>query len=478
LETLKELRIQELFTKWSDEPVSSFSALPPSGSYREYYRIQSQNFSVIGVYNPDFKENQAFVKFSRHFHEKGLNVPEILVEDLENNIYLQTDLGDVTLFSFMSAVRQGGDFPAGVIEIYKKVIDQLPGFQVNAAENFDYSYCYPRASFDRQSMMWDVNYFKYYFLKLAKISFDEQHLEDDFQTFTDYLLQAPSNYFLYRDLQSRNIMLYEGKPYFIDYQGGRRGALQYDLASLLYDAKADIPQEVRDELREYYIEVLSRKIQVNKEEFNQYFYAYAIIRIMQAMGAYGFRGFYEKKAHFLKSIPFALKNLEGLLNSINLPVQVPTLIQVLRSVTQSEFLKKIGGANISLTVSVYSFSYRKGYPEDKSGNGGGFIFDCRGLHNPGRYEEYKHLTGKDKPVIDFLENEGEVFEFLNSAFELVDKSIDKYLQRKFQHLLVAFGCTGGQHRSVYSAESMARHLRDKFPNIEVILHHREQQHLN
>ena len=338
----------------------------------------------------------------------------------------------------------------------------------------DYSVCYPREAFDKQSMMWDLNYFKYYFLKLAKIPFDEQALEDDFQTFSDYLLSAPSGYFLYRDFQSRNLMLKDGGVHFIDYQGGRRGALQYDLASLLYDGKADIPQEIRAQLFRYYIEKLKNYIPVNESEFTSYFNGFVLIRIMQAMGAYGFRGFYEKKEHFLKSIPFAIHNLQNLLPELNLPVEIPELVNVLNLLTQSETLKDIGQAASNLSVRITSFSYKKGIPSDPSGNGGGFVFDCRALNNPGRYAEFKTLTGKDLKVQQFIEQNSEMKLFLNPVKALVEQTVKNYLERGFTHLSVNFGCTGGQHRSVYAAEKLAAWLRNNFP-VNVVLVHREQQ---
>jgi len=469
-----EIRLHELFEQWAGEKAASITPLPQSGSDREYYRVSSENRSAIGAYNPDHKENMAFLSFSKHFYNKGLAVPKIYIEDTENNMYLLEDLGDITLFSYLSKKRTFDYFPGELIEVYRQIIAEIPKFQIVAAKDMDYSVCYPRASFDKQSMMWDVNYFKYYFLKLAKIPFDEQRLEDDFHTFTDYLLDVDRDYFLYRDFQSRNVMLVNGKPYFIDYQGGRRGALQYDLASLLYDGKADIPQDVRNLLLEYYIGEVSKYINIDKEKFVAQYYGYVIIRIMQAMGAYGFRGFYEKKEHFLLSIPYALKNIEWLLANVHLPIQIPVLMDVLHKLTQSDWLKKLGKPKSGLTVSISSFSYRKGIPEDKTGHGGGFVFDCRALHNPGRYPEYKQFTGKDKPVIAFFEKEKDVAEFLDLIFTMVDKSVDVYKKKQFTNLMVNFGCTGGQHRSVYCAERLAAYLKQNL-DINVELRHREQE---
>jgi aminoglycoside/choline kinase family phosphotransferase len=465
-----------MFRKHFGEEVINEEMLPPSGSYREYLRIRSPHYSAIGTWNEDENENRAFIEFSKHFRSKGLNVPEIYDHDLPGGIYLQEDLGDLSLFQFTQEVRGAEGFSERIIEVYRKVIKELPKIQVIAGEDFNYGYCYPRKSFDRQSMMWDLNYFKYYFLKLAKVPFNEQLLEDDFSAFCDYLLKAESSFFMFRDFQSRNIMIRDGEPWFIDYQGGREGPLHYDLASLLYDAKADIPQYVRDELFDLYIEELNKIHPVNPNEFKQFFYGFVIIRIMQAMGAYGFRGFYEKKEHFLRSIPFALSNMNSILAKIDLPVALPELMSVLGSLKNSEVLKKIITKEIKLTIRVTSFSYKKGIPGDPSGNGGGFVFDCRSLPNPGKYKEYMAFTGRDEQVIKFLEKEIEVDKFLETVFSLVDRTVEKYLEWKFTHLSVCFGCTGGIHRSVYSAERMASHLSEKYP-VRVILQHREQENL-
>jgi aminoglycoside/choline kinase family phosphotransferase len=463
-----------LFEHWSREKARSITPLPPSGSYREYYRIMAENITALGTFNPDRKENIAFTDFSKHFRHKGLPVPMIYAEELEHDMYLVQDLGDTTLFSYLTDVRQNGRFPDDLLEMYKTVLEELPRFQILAGEDLNYKVCYPRARFDKQSMLWDLNYFKYYFLKLAKVHFDEQDLEDDFQTFTDYLLQTDCHFFLYRDFQSRNIMLYHGKPYFIDYQGGRRGALQYDVASLLYDAKADIPQHIRVELLDHYIGAVSKFILIDEEKFRKYYYGYVLIRMMQAMGSYGFRGFYEKKEHFLQSIPYAIKNLEWILETVRLPIKIPQLTNVLNQLVDSETLKNIENPRNTLTVRINSFSYKRGIPIDESGNGGGYVFDCRVLQNPGRYEQYKHLTGKDEAVIEFFERDTEVEEYLKSIYALLDRSVENYQQRNFASLMVNFGCTGGQHRSVYCAERLAKHLEEK-DDVKILLRHIEQE---
>ena len=464
-----------LYENWADDKVVETELLPQSGSYREYIRLIGEKRTVLGAYNADKKENNAFVSFSRHFAARKLPVPQIYHQDDEQNIYLLQDLGKTTLFDYILHLRVGEGFATDLVLIYKKIITQLVRFQVEGGNGLDYGACYPRDSFDKQSMIWDLHYFKYYFLKLAKIPFDEQLLENDFQKFSDYLLDAPRDYFLYRDFQSRNIMLVNGEPWFIDYQGGRKGALQYDLASLLYDAKADLPQEVRDELLEHYLQELQKVQQVDSEKFRSFFQGYVLIRIMQAMGAYGFRGFYERKEHFLKSIPYALRNLETILNRMNIPVELKELTNALNEVIQSDFLQQVGKEEeTKLHVEINSFSYRRGIPLDKTTNGGGFVFDCRAIHNPGRYQEFVEMTGKDQPVIDFFNEKSEMSEFLESVYSIVDMSVEKYVKRNFTNLQVSFGCTGGRHRSVYSAESLAKHLRDKF-NINITLRHIERE---
>ncbi len=464
--TDKENNLRNLFSQWAGEQTSQIIKLPMSGSYREYYRIKGLSITAIGVYNADHKENMAFLSFTKHFHKKQLPVPEVYIEDLKNNIYLIQDLGDTTLFSYIMDIRQDGGYPNDLIELYKKVIDQVPKFQVLVAEGLDYSVCYPRAAFDKQSMMWDLSYFKYYFLKLAKIPFDEQLLEDDFHKFTDYLLQADSHYFLYRDLQSRNIMIHDDQPYFIDYQGGRKGALQYDPASLLFDSKANIPQDLRDQLLKYYMDILQQFTPIDRDQFTQYFYSYALIRIMQAMGAYGFRGFYEKKEHFLDSIPFALNDLQVILKTMDYPINTPILFETFQRLLESEELKTIHKKKKTLKVWINSFSYQKGIPMDPSGQGGGYVFDCRSIDH----------ADIEYPLDSDPKKEGsEVASFLSHVYNLVDLSIKGHLKQEKNHLVVSFGCTQGQRRAVYCADHLAVHLKGKH-DIDVSLSHKEMDH--
>ena len=445
--------------------------LAQSGSRRRYFRFWlDDGTTMIGAYNEDVAENRAFFTYSGFFAAKGLNVPSVLLVHDDKKHYLLNDLGEETLYDIVCKTRRENACFGSVVDLYEKVVAALPKFQMAGKEGMDLSVAYPRAAFDRQSMQWDLNYFKYYYLKMVNIQFNEQLLEDDYQAFMDYLLEADSGYFLYRDFQSRNIMVKDGEVFFIDYQGGRRGALQYDIASLLYDAKADLSPETRAHLLDKYLDELGKYVDIDREKFRSYVGAFSLIRIMQAMGAYGYRGYFERKAHFLQSIPYAIENLRNLLNSNALPGNLPELDKVLHAVVDS-YVPQQTAVGDYLTVDVCSFSYKKGIPEDKSGNGGGFVFDCRALPNPGRESAYRDFTGRDECVRKYLLKYDEVREFEKHVAGLLDMSVENYIERKFTHLSVGFGCTGGQHRSVYFAEAAAAHLKEKFPQIVVNLKH-------
>ena len=487
--------LKRLFEQHFHSPVERVQPLQGQlgGSGRKIVRLSSEKLSAIGILYDVRDENVAFLEFSRHFRRHGLPVPEIYAEDLSHGAYLEEDLGSTTLFEFLSDHRTGAAIAPEAVAAYRKVVAVLPRFQVEAGRDLNYKVCYPRASFDRQSIAWDLNYFKYYFLRLAGIAFNEQALEDDFSRLTKFLLNASRDYFLYRDFQSRNIMLRtvlnkapnrvpnegpnEGQPFFLDYQGGRKGALQYDIASLLYDAKADLPPDLRQQLLDHYLASLAGHLDLHRSGFMQFYYAYVYVRIMQALGAYGFRGFYERKEHFLQSVPYALKNLRWLLHNVELPIALPTLMEAFKSMVASDKLQGLSSEPEKLTVRVISFSFHRGLPQDESGNGGGFVFDGRSLPNPGREERFTTLTGKDAPVIDYLNQQESVHQFLASVMSLVDASVSAYQGRGFKHLMVSFGCTGGRHRSVYLAEQLAKHLRGK-DGVEVVVHHREQEQLN
>lgn len=470
--------LKRLFEQHFHRPVVLVQPLQGElgGSGRKIIRLASGNTSAVGILYGVREENVAFLEFSKHFRRHGLPVPEIYAEDLSQGAYLEEDLGDTTLFEFLSRNRTGDVIAPQAVEAYRRVVDILPRFQIEAGRDLNYKVCYPIGSFDRQSIAWDLNYFKYYFLRLAGIPFNEQELEDDFAHLTDFLLAADRDSFLYRDFQSRNVMLRHGQPFFVDYQGGRKGALQYDIASLLYDAKADLPPQLRQELLNRYMEKLADFIPMNRESFMRHYYAYVYVRIMQALGAYGFRGFYERKTHFLQSVPYALKNLRWLLHHVELPIALPALMNAFRNILASEKLQGLAREAENLVVRIFSFSFHRELPRDESGNGGGFIFDGRSLPNPGREERFKNLTGKDVPVIDYLNQQESVHQFLASVMSLVDASVENYQGRGFKSLMVSFGCTGGQHRSVYLAEQLAKHLRAR-NGAEIVVRHLELEKL-
>jgi aminoglycoside/choline kinase family phosphotransferase len=470
--------LKKLFEQYFQAPPEHVQPLQGElgGSGRKIIRFSNEKHRAIGILYGVREENAAFLAFSKHFRSHGLPVPEIYAEDLTHGVYLEEDLGDTTLFEFLSNNRTGENIAPQVVEAYRKVVAVLPRFQVEASRDLNYEVCYPNPSFDRQSIAWDLNYFKYYFLRLAGIPFNEHALEEDFTRLTEFLLSAPRDYFLYRDFQSRNIMLRNGDPFFVDYQGGRKGALQYDIASLLYDAKADLPPDLRQQLLDHYLDRLSSFVPLDREAFLRHYYAYVYIRIMQALGAYGFRGFFERRAHFLQSVPYALKNLRWLLHRVRLPVPLPALMDAFKGMLASEKLQGLASEADNLVVRIFSFSFHQGLPKDESGNGGGFVFDGRSLPNPGREERFKTLTGKDTPVIDYLNQQESVHQFLAGVLSLVDSSISSYQQRGFKNLMVSFGCTGGQHRSVFLAEQLAKRLRVR-NGLEVVLRHIELEKL-
>ncbi|MDQ1404599.1 MAG: RNase adapter protein RapZ [Acidobacteriaceae bacterium] len=464
--------LNRLFEERFHSPVTHVHPLQGQlgGSGRQIIRLSNEKNTAIGIVYGVREENIAFLDFSKHFRKHGLPVPEIYGEDLDHGVYLEEDLGNTTLYEFLSKNRDDATIAAPVVEAYRKVVAILPRFQVEAGRDLNYEACYPIGSFDRQSVAWDLNYFKYYFLRLAGVPFNEQALEDDFGRLTDFLMSAERHYFLYRDFQSRNIVLRDGQPFFVDYQGGRKGALQYDIASLLFDAKADLPPELRQELLDHYLDALSGYIKVDREAFMKHYYAYVYVRILQALGAYGFRGFYERKQHFLQSVPFAMKNLRWLLHHVTLPIELPTLMAAFQSMLASEKLQGLAGQAEPLTLRIFSFSFHQGAPKDETGHGGGFVFDGRSLPNPGREERFKALTGKDTPVIEYLNQQESVHQFLASVMSLVDASVASYRERGFKNLMVSFGCTGGQHRSIYLAEQLAKHFRAR-NGVEVAVRH-------
>jgi aminoglycoside/choline kinase family phosphotransferase len=470
--------LARLFQETFGVPPTSVTKLTPDGSQREYFRLAGgPHAAVIGAHGPDSDENRAFLSFSRSFRDVGLPVPEIYAAREEHGLWLEQDLGDTTLFQALTAARErepGVAFPASMLEVYERVVRVLPAFQTDGGRVIDFSVAYPRAAFDEQSMLWDLNYFKYHFLKLARVPFSEQRLENDFHQLVSHLLATDTSHFLYRDFQSRNIMLLGQEPWFLDYQGGRRGALHYDIASLLYDAKADLPDPVRERLLERYLDALEEDVPVDRRAFIETYRGYVLIRIMQAMGAYGYRGFFERKPRFLDSVPFAARNIRAILEA-GLPYALPEIQAVFERIVHAYADRAGHTSPRGLRVHVSSFSYHRGLPPDESGHGGGFVFDCRALPNPGRHAEFVELTGLDPSVIRWLEACSEIPTFWAHVTPLVDAHVSNFRTRGFTDLAVAFGCTGGQHRSVYFAERIARHIRETWPDVVVRLSHAESE---
>jgi aminoglycoside/choline kinase family phosphotransferase len=468
-----EKDIKKLFETFTGRKPEMVNPIAASGSARKYFRIFDGQDTYIGAYNPDHKENDAFISFTRHFHGQGLPVPELLATEKEKGIYLLSDLGNTPLFDLVMAREDIASIPDEVYSLLSKTVRMLPHFQVEGGRDLDYSVCYPRDVFDQQSMLWDLNYFKYYILKTSGITFNEQLLEKDFLHFADFLSQAGHEHFMYRDFQSRNVMIKDGMPFFIDYQGGRNGPLQYDLASFLYQVKARMPEDVRNQLIDEYLHELGKLHPVDRDAFMKYYYPFVYLRLFQVLGAYGFRGLFEKRPHFTESLEPAMATLARLLNAHPLEPELTELKNTLRKLTQSSKYLPVHKQESKLTVSIHSFSYKKGIPDDPSGNGGGYVFDCRALPNPGRLEKYRDKTGRDNAVINYLSRYREVDKFLYNVFEICDAAVENYIERDFENLSISFGCTGGQHRSVYCADKLAEHLAGKYV-ISIKLHHREQ----
>ncbi len=463
-------RLEALYQKRFNRKPDAIVALRSDGSERKIYRVIAGEHSVIGIIGVDHQEAAAFLEFSRHFKKYGLRVPEIYIEDLEQGAYLEEDFGDDTLFSWMQRIREHHGFNETIKDMYRQVVEYLPNFQIKAGLTLDYSYCYQHQEFGTDSMQWDLHYFKRQFLNyFYKKKINHTELDNDFNQLIKFLLQEERKYFLYRDFQSRNVMIKDGLPHFIDYQSGRRGALQYDLGSLLYDAKANLPEDFREELIERYLSKAGEFTKINAKRFKKYFYGFVLIRIMQALGAYGYLSAVKGKTHFFKSVPFALRNLEILLDKkLDIFDQLPTLREIFYNLIHDYSLRQFR-EDQKLRVQIYSFGYHKtGIPADKSGNNGGFVFDCRFLPNPGREEQYKSLTGMDQEVINYFANDPIVADFLDHVFRICDMAVDNYQSRHFSNLMISFGCTGGQHRSVYCAEKLAEYLSAKGVQVDVI----------
>lgn len=454
------------FQKFKKDEITAFDKLPQAGSERHYYRIYTAQQSFIATYGANIKENESFIYFSDLFTARQLATPKIFYTSADKKIYIQEDFGDISLLNILEAKGYNDE----VYALYKKSLTFLARLQIKGDEGLDYSKCLTNATFGKQAIMADLLYFKYYFLDALRRPYDKQKLIDDFEALSNYLSHTAYKFFMFRDFQSRNIMVTnDNEVHFIDYQGGMKGAPQYDVASLLSQAKANLPESWKQKLLDDYIDAFENIVEskVNRPVFKSQYNGYVLLRMLQVLGAYGFRGLFERKAHFLTSIPLALHNLKGFFNSQRIGISVPEFEKVLELCISDEVIEEFtpvqATKDTALIVTINSFSFIKnGYPKDETKNGGGFVFDMRGILNPGRFDEYKHLTGLDKPVINFLEQQTKMPEFMNGVYDVVDISVEDYIKRGFEHLAVSFGCTGGQHRSVFAAEALARHLRNKF----------------
>jgi len=472
--------IAALYNKWKGSEPLSIDVLPQSGSERRYFRLNDIDGSIIGTYGANIKENESFFYFTRHFKEKNLAVPEIMAISEDRMFYLQEDFGDVSLLNRLEAEGYTDE----IYSLFKKSLDSLVHLQIKGDEGLDYNNCLTNTEFGKQAIMADLLYFKYYFLDALRKPYDKQKLIDDFEALSNYLTHTEYKYFMFRDFQSRNIMVKrDNSVHFIDYQGGMKGAPQYDVASMLWQARANLPDEWKNNLLEDYINSFSEISgqSIDKNIFRSQYYGYVLIRLLQVLGAYGFRGLFERKAQFLTSIPLALRNLKEFFDHQSVGISVPEFKKVLDICISDEIIEQFTPTQATektpLIIKINSFSFRNQIPNDESGNGGGFIFDCRGILNPGRIESMKTQTGRDKEVKDFLEQQTKMPEFLNSVMDIVDITIEEYIKRDFESLMISFGCTGGQHRSVYAADALARHLKNKF-KVKIELKHIEQESKN
>lgn len=472
-------QIKDLFASFNHSMIQSIEKLPQSGSDRIYYRLSTSDQTYIATYNLNKKENQTFLAFTRHFKQQGCPVPEIYVINKEATLYIQEDFGDISL---LNKIEQEG-YTDNSYQLLRKSLEELARLQIIGGAGLDYDLCLTAKEFGKQAILSDLLYFKYYFLDTLKYPYDKQALLEDFEALSNYLTHTANKHFMFRDFQGRNIMIKNNNVHFIDYQGGMKGALQYDVASLLWQAKAKLPEDWKTSLLEHYIDCIDTILEkpVDRTTFISQYNGYTLIRLLQVLGAYGFRGLFERKAHFLTSIPLALQNLKWFVQYKKIGIELNEFSKLLDFITSDEVISRFQPIRASeetpLVVSINSFSYRKGIPEDKTENGGGFVFDCRGILNPGRQEAYKVLTGRDKDVMSFLEQQTRMPDFLNNVYNIVDISVEDYIKRGFLSLQVSFGCTGGQHRSVYAADALARHLRNKF-GVKTIVKHLVQDEKN
>ena len=464
-------QLEELYEQYTGTKAVSCEELPVSGSNRRYFRLTGPKLSIIGAKGTSKEENIAFIEIANHFKSLKLNVPKVLAVSKDKFYYLQEDLGDTTLFNEIATGREKGDYNAHEVSLLKKTIALLPQIQFEGGKDLNYKVCYPQPEFDARNIWFDLNYFKYNFLKTTGLDFSEIKLHSEMEKLVKDLMNlwGGANTFMYRDFQARNVMLVKGKPYFIDFQGGRKGPFYYDLASFVWQARAKYSDELKEILIATYKKELKKYIDVSDEEFNKNLRLFVLFRTMQVLGAYGFRGYFEKKPHFLQSIPYAIDNLKRLIDKPF--TEYPYLQELLTQLTKMRELRDLR-RETKLEVHIFSFAYKTGIPMDDSGNGGGYVFDCRALENPGKYERFRQFTGMDEVVIKYLEDEGGITKYLKNVYELTDAHVRKFMERKFTHLQICFGCTGGQHRSVYCAEHLAARIAKKF-NVRVLVTHRE-----
>ena len=452
-------RLSTLFCRHYGHDYTNACPLTGSASNRQYFRLSDGQTSCVGVIGLSASENKAFISMAAHFKSKGIPVPEVYSVSEDGMAYIQEDIGDDTLFK----KSKGEDS----LQLLCKAVRLLPDIQFKGAEGFDFTLCHATRKFDRRLVLFDLNYFKYCFLKPSGLEFDEIRLQDDFERLADDLASVPSDTFMYRDFNARNVMVKDGQPYFIDFQGGMQGPIHYDVASFIWHARAGYSQQQKEQMLAEYLDALSAYVPVDRAAFAGTLRLFVLFRTMQILGAYGFRGLVEQKAAFVVSIPDAISSLASQLETpLN---EYPYLDAVLRQlVAMPKYQTQASDGKLEVRVS--SFSFKKGIPQDLSGNGGGYVFDCRSIHNPGRYAPYKNITGRDKPV----EEDGEILGFLDHVYGVVDPHVETFASRGFTSLMVSFGCTGGQHRSVYCAEHLAHHLAEKYPDVRVRLVHREQ----
>jgi aminoglycoside/choline kinase family phosphotransferase len=315
------------FQALTGAPPASVKVLKPHASDRRIYRLTNQVQTVVGVVNANSPENEAFVYLAGHFRSFDLPVPEVYHFAAKENLYLLRDLGDTTLLDFLLSerARTSHDFPESVACVYRQVLEHLVTFQVNAARSLDFNRCYPESLFSSPALLRDMIKFERELVARLLPDDSSTNLKTDFRTLVEFLAKAQSDFFLYRDFQSRNIMLVDQSPYFIDFQAGRKGPLQYDVVSLLYQSSTQLPENVRARLLEHYLDAVQGQLSLDRSAFMHYYSGFIVSRMLQVLGVYGSQGLGAGKEYFTKSIPGALHNLLRELTAPNFPINLPTL---------------------------------------------------------------------------------------------------------------------------------------------------------